>query len=205
MISSLVVIASYLIGSIPFSHIFPWLLKGHDVREKGTKNVGATNALVVGGKRAGILALAGDIGKGIAVISLARYFALPDWAIALSGLAAVIGHDFSVCLRFKGGKGVATAGGVLMALDPIFGTLMLCLWIFTMIVMRYFIPATVLVLCFVPVFMWLASWRIEYALVFGVLNAMLAIYAHRANLKSFFEGKELTIQESLKKYRGERI
>ncbi|MDD5593467.1 MAG: glycerol-3-phosphate 1-O-acyltransferase PlsY [Candidatus Margulisbacteria bacterium] len=200
MSSFLVILASYFIGSIPFSHIFPWLLKGHDVREKGTKNVGASNALVVAGKRAGLMALIGDIGKGIAVILLARYFGLPAWAIALTGLAAVVGHDFSIFLGFKGGKGVATAGGVLMALDPIFGTLTLLLWIFTMIVLRYFIPSTVLVLCFVPVFMWLGSWPKEYILYFGVLNAMLAVYAHRANLQLFFAGQELTISESLAKH-----
>ena len=197
--SFLIIIAAYLIGSIPFSHIFPRLLKGHDVRQQGTGNVGASNALIVAGKWAGLLALAGDIAKGIAVIVLARCFGLADWAIAAVALAAVLGHDFPIFLGFKGGKGVAVTGGVLMALDPIFGTLVLLFWIFVMLIFRYFIPSTVLVLCLVPVLMWMGSWRVEY-IIFGVINAGLGIYAHRANLRLFFTGKELTISETLAKH-----
>ena len=197
--SFLIIIAAYLIGSIPFSHIFPRLLKGHDVRQQGTGNVGASNALIVAGKWAGLLALAGDIAKGIAVIVLARCFGLADWAIAAVALAAVLGHDFPIFLGFKGGKGVAVTGGVLMALDPIFGTLVLLFWIFVMLIFRYFIPSTVLVLCLVPVLMWMGSWRVEY-IIFGVINAGLGIYAHQANLRLFFTGKELTISETLAKH-----
>lgn len=197
--SFFVIVVSYLIGSIPFSHIFPRLIKGRDVREKGTKNVGASNALIVAGKRAGLLALLGDTGKGIVVVLLARYFGLPTSVIAACALAAVIGHDFSLFLGFKGGKGVAVFGGTLIALDPIFTVLVVLLWIFTMLVLRYFIPSTVLVICFVPVMMWMGSWRVEY-IVFGILNAALGVYAHRANLQLFFAGEELTISETLAKH-----
>jgi glycerol-3-phosphate acyltransferase PlsY len=198
MTQFLVIVASYLIGSIPFSYLFS-RLKGVDPRKAGTGNVGASNALAVAGKTAGALALAGDTGKGIAAILLARYFGLSDWGIAFSGLAVVAGHDFSVFLGFKGGKGVATTGGVLMALDPIFGTLALLLWILSMVVLRYFIPSTVLILCFIPVMMWMGSWRLAY-IVFGILAAVLAIYVHRSDLQRFFSGNELTIQESVAKY-----
>jgi acyl phosphate:glycerol-3-phosphate acyltransferase len=201
--SFLIIIVSYLIGSIPFSHIFPRLIKGHDVREKGTKNVGASNALIVAGKRAGLLALLGDTGKGIAAVLLARYFGLPVWAIATCALAAVIGHDFSLFLKFKGGKGVATFGGTLIALDPVFTVLVVLLWIFAMLVLRYFIPSTVLIICFVPVLMWMGSWRTEY-IIFGILNAALGTYAHRVNLMAFFAGNELTIQESMTKHLKKR-
>lgn len=196
MTGLLIVLGAYLLGSVPFSHIFPKAIKGHDVREKGTKNVGATNALVVGGKRAGLLALLGDVGKGFFVVLLARYLGFSDLIVALSALAVILGHDFSVFLRFKGGKGVATTGGVLLALDPIFTFLVVLIWILCILIFRYFIPSTVLVLCFIPVLMWMASWRIEY-IVFGVVNAGLGIYAHRTNLRLFFEGKELAIQESI--------
>ena len=189
---------SYLIGSIPFSFIFS-VIKGEDPRFAGTGNVGATNALVVAGPLAGFFSLIGDIGKGIAAVLLARSFGLTEWGIALSALAAVIGHDFSVFLNFKGGKGVATTGGVLMALDPVFTVLVILLWILSMIVFRYFIPSTILVLCFVPIMMWLGSWRTEY-IVFGVLSALLALYVHRFDLQRFFEGNELPIRESMAKY-----
>lgn len=193
------VLLSYLIGSIPFSYLFS-RFKGHDVREKGTKNVGATNALVVAGPIAGALSLAGDISKGILPVLLCRYFSLPDWGTALSALAAIAGHDFSLFLGFRGGKGIATTGGVLLALDPIFTFLVILLWGLTMLVIRYFIPSTILVLGFLPIMMWMGSWRTEYVL-FGVGAFLLALYVHRHDLQRFFSGNELTIQESIAKYR----
>lgn len=195
----LVAALSYLLGSIPFSHIFA-KLKGKDVRTAGTKNVGATNALVVGGPLVGGLALVGDIAKGFAAISLARYFDVPDIGIALAALAVVAGHDFSLFLGFKGGKGVAATFGVFLALDPVFALLILFFWLLCLVVIRYFIPSTVLVLCFLPVMMWMASWRREY-IFFGLVNALLGIYAHRNDLKRFFAGNEVTIQESISRYR----
>lgn len=194
----LILLFSYLIGSIPFSHIFP-KFKGKDVRSGGTKNVGATNALVVAGPLMGALALTGDILKGFLSIQLARYFNLSDLGIALCGLAAVVGHDFSIFLGFKGGKGVATTGGALIALDPIFATLALLLWILCMIILRYFIPSTILILGFIPVMMWMVSWRAEYIL-FGIAAFLLAVYAHREDFKHFFSGQEITIQESIAKH-----
>ena len=194
----LIVLASYLIGSIPFSHIFPGI-KGKDVRVAGTKNVGATNVLVVAGPLMGALALIGDIGKGYFSVYLAQRYQLPPFGIALAALAAVAGHDFSIFLRFKGGKGLATTGGALLAMDLIFGLLALLLWILCMIILRYFVPSTILVLAFVPVMMWMASWRPEYIL-FGFGAFLLAVYAHRCDLQRFFAGKELTIQESMAKH-----
>lgn len=194
----LIVLAAYLIGSIPFS-FFASKLKGRDPRKHGTRNVGATNVLVVAGKRAGLLALVGDIGKGAAAVLLARHFQLNDWGIAMSSLAVVLGHDFSVFLKFKGGKGVATTGGILMALDPIFMLVVVLFWILSMLMIRYFIPGTALTFILIPVIMWMACWRYEY-LVFGVGNAVLGLYAHRESLQRFYNGKEPTIQESIDKY-----
>lgn len=194
----LIIFLSYLIGSIPFSYLFS-KLKGADLRKGGTGNVGATNVLVVAGPLAGALALIGDITKGILAIQLARYFNLSDWGIALCGLAAVAGHDFSIFLRFSGGKGVATTAGVLLALGPLFSMLVLLLWIIAMIVLRYFIPSTILILAFLPVMMWMVSWRVEY-ICFATGAFLLAVYTHRADIQRFFAGEELTIQESMAKY-----
>ncbi len=197
--SFLLIAVSYLIGSVPFSRIFPSVLKKRDVQREGTGNVGASNALIVAGKRAGLLALLGDTGKGIAAVLLARFLVQPDWVIAACALAAVVGHDFSIFLKFHGGKGVATFGGTLIALNPALTVLVVLFWIFVMLIWRYFIPSTVLVMCFVPVMMWMGSLRPEY-IIYGILNALLGIYAHRANLLLFFSGQELTIQESLAKH-----
>jgi glycerol-3-phosphate acyltransferase PlsY len=195
----LLILFSYLIGSIPFSYLFS-RLKGHDVREKGSKNVGATNAFVVGGAGIGILSLAGDVFKGIFAILLARYFSLPAGGIALCALAVIIGHDFPVFLKFRGGKGVATLGGVLLALDPIFTLLVILLWVLCILIFQYFIPSSVLVICFIPAMMWMGSWRWEY-LVFAVINAGLGIFVHRQDLRRFFAGEELNISQSIAKYR----
>jgi len=196
----LLVLAAYLLGSIPFSYLFSQL-RGKDPRNHGSKNVGATNTLVIAGRLAGGLALIGDLGKGALAVLLARYANLPDGAIALSGLLAVIGHDFSVFLRFRGGKGVATTGGVLFALDPIFTLIIILFWVLSMLLIRRFIPGTVLTMVFIPVIMWMASWKKEYVL-FGAANAALGIYSHRFDLRRFFAGEELAISESLAKYRG---
>ncbi|MFA6431122.1 MAG: glycerol-3-phosphate 1-O-acyltransferase PlsY [Candidatus Margulisiibacteriota bacterium] len=198
------IVLSYVIGSIPFSYLFP-KLKGIDTRSSGTKNVGASNALLVSGPLAGVLSLIGDVLKGFIMIQLARYFGLSDIGIAFVGLVAVVGHDFSVFLRFNGGKGVATTGGVLLALDPIFTIMIVLFWILCMMLIRYFIPSTVLVLCLLPLIIWMSSWGWPYILM-GIGFALLGLYAHRDDIRRFFAGEELTISQSLakvfKKHRG---
>ncbi|MFA4844345.1 MAG: glycerol-3-phosphate 1-O-acyltransferase PlsY [Candidatus Margulisiibacteriota bacterium] len=193
-----IILSAYLIGSIPFSHIFP-KLKGKDVKTAGTKNVGATNALVVAGPLMGALALAGDIAKGYLAIFLAQHYHLAPWAVLLAGFAAVAGHDFSLFLRFKGGKGVATTGGTFLAIDPVFGLLMILIWALCLAVFRYFIPSTMVALAFAPVLMWMGSMSWSYIL-YGVALFFLAAYAHRGDLKRFAAGQELTIAESMAKY-----
>lgn len=194
----LLIVVSYLIGSIPFSHIFP-KIKGKDVRSDGTKNIGATNALVVAGPVIGALALVGDVAKGLLAVTLATYFFKTPWPPVLAGLAAIIGHDFSVFLKFKGGKGVATTGGTLLAFDPIFAFLIFLLWILLIVVTRFFIPSTLIVLGGLPIMMWVFGKRIEF-ITFAVLAFVLALYAHRRDIKRIFAGKELDTSESIKQY-----
>jgi glycerol-3-phosphate acyltransferase PlsY len=193
----LAIIAAYLIGSIPFSHIFP-RLKGHDVRSKGTKNVGATNALVVAGPILGALALIGDIAKGYLVIFLAQTYFGEPWLVVAAGLAAIAGHDFSIFLRFKGGKGVATTGGELMAIDLGFLLVTGLFWILLIVVNRYFIRSTLIILACVPVAMWVLGMRPEL-IVFGVGAFLLALAAHREDVKRILAGQELNTSESINK------
>lgn len=197
-----VIIGAYLLGSIPFSHIFP-KLKGKDVRSGGTKNVGATNALVVAGPLFGLLALIGDIAKGYFSVYFARQYLMGDsymmWGLMLAGVFAVIGHDFSIFLKFKGGKGVATTGGVLLAFDPFFGIAALLLWILLIIVSRYFIPSTLIILTCIPIMMWILGLRLEI-ITFGVLALLLALYTHREDIKRIISGQELKTSDSMKKY-----
>lgn len=196
----LVIVFSYLLGSIPFSRIFP-KLKGKDVEEGGTKNIGATNALVVAGPLMGFLALVGDIAKGYLPVLLAGYYFTNPWLAVLAGVLAIVGHDFSIFLKFKGGKGVATTGGALLAFDPIFTIIILLLWILLILVSRYFIPSTLIILGSLPVMMWILGMRIEF-IVFGLLAFALAIYTHREDLIRIISGKELKTSESVKHYMG---
>jgi glycerol-3-phosphate acyltransferase PlsY len=194
----LIILVSYLLGSIPFSHIFP-KIKGKDVRKGGTKNIGASNALVVAGPVMGVLALAGDIAKGYLAVSIAHYYSPLPWAAVLAGLAAIAGHDFSIFLKFKGGKGVATTGGALMAFDLIFAMFVLLLWLLLILVSRYFIPSTLIMLGIIPLLMWVLGKRMEY-IVFGFLAFALVLYAHREDIKRIISGKELNTSESVRHY-----
>jgi len=198
----IVFVLAYLLGSIPFSHIFP-KLKGKDVRSGGTKNVGATNALVVAGPVFGALALVGDIAKGYLAVYFARQYLMGDpymmWGLMLAGLFAVIGHDFSIFLKFKGGKGVATTAGVLFAFDPFFGLAAALFWILLIVVSRYFIPSTIIILGCIPIMMWVLGMRLEI-IIFGLLSFLLALYTHREDIRRIISGKEIKTSEAMKHY-----
>ncbi|MFA5840180.1 MAG: glycerol-3-phosphate 1-O-acyltransferase PlsY [Candidatus Margulisiibacteriota bacterium] len=196
----LLILISYLLGSIPFSHILP-RLKGHDISQKGTKNVGATNALIVAGPIIGALALIGDIAKGFLAVAMVHYFLkdAPTWLPIFCGFTAIAGHDFSVFLKFKGGKGLATASGVWLAIDPILAFLFILLWILIILVSRYFIMSTVVLFGLIPIFLLIfgKSWQL---ILFGFATFFLTAYTHRRDIWRFFEGKEMKASAALKYY-----
>lgn len=194
----LIIIISYLLGSIPFSHIFP-KLKGEDVSKKGTKNIGATNAMVVAGPIIGALALIGDIAKGYLAVSIAKYYFVNPWIVVLAGLAAIIGHDFSIFLKFKGGKGIATTGGCLLAIAPVFALIVLLLWGALILITKYFIPSTLLILATLPIMTWAVGKPIEY-IVFAVGAFFLALFTHRKDMQRLLAGQELKTGEAVKRY-----
>jgi len=194
----LLLVFSYLLGSIPFSHIFP-RLKGKDIQSGGTKNVGATNALVVAGPLMGALALIGDVAKGFLAVYLAQKYFVDPWAVAFAGVFAVIGHDFSIFLKFKGGKGIATTAGVLLALDPILTLIVFLIWVLLIVVTRFFIPSTLIILGSLPIMLWVIGKRFEY-IIFALLAFLLALYTHREDLKRFFSGQEFNTSEALSRY-----
>jgi len=191
-------VVSYLIGSIPFSHIFP-SLKGKDVSKAGSKNIGATNALVVAGPLMGALALIGDILKGFLPIFFALRYNLSPWTVTFIALALVAGHDFSVFLKFKGGKGLATTGGCLLAFDPIFALLVLLIWILTIIATRYFILSTIIVLGGLPLAMMVLGMRGE-VVAFALGAFLLSLYAHRNDLMRLISGQEVRANEAVSKF-----
>jgi len=185
---------SYLIGSIPFSLIFAKLLKGVDVRQIGTGNVGASNTLISAGKTAGILAALFDLTKGFAVIIMARSFSNSDWVIALAGFLAILGHDFPIYLKFKGGKGVATTMGAILAINPYAVWVGMGIYILLLILTRYMILSTLLAVSVLPLVLFYLKEDVWY-IIFAVAAALLMIFVHREDIRRLIAGRETRFPE----------
>jgi glycerol-3-phosphate acyltransferase PlsY len=131
------VLLAYVVGSVPFGVVVSHMLGTVDPRTAGSRNVGFTNVLRVGGKQAGVLTLAGDMGKGWLMAWTARQLLPDEGAVLGVALAVILGHLFSVFLGFKGGKGVATALGTMLGLHVLLGVLLLVTWLLAVAVWRY--------------------------------------------------------------------
>jgi len=132
----LIGIISYLLGSIPFGLIFAKSMGFGDIRTKGSKNIGATNAWRIGGKKLGILTLTFDILKAVIPLSIMKYQMYDNQLLAFAGLLLILGHIFPIWLNFKGGKGVATMLAVLITLTPILGVLFIFIWLGTFMITK---------------------------------------------------------------------
>lgn len=185
---------SYLIGSIPMGLVLGKLFKVGDIRQIGSGNIGATNALRTGNKAFAISVLIGDAMKGVAAIALA-YCCFSDTlvhAAVVAGLVAVIGHIFPVWLRFKGGKGIATSAGVILMLHWPTGICCLVMWLVCARLSRYSSLSAVLAAINLPLYA--KALDVDaYALPFAVLAA-LVLWTHRANISRLARGEESTIK-----------
>lgn len=206
---------SYLVGSIPSAYLIG-KLKGIDLRRRGSGNVGATNAFRVLGPLAGAISLLLDLGKGwLAVTVLVRVSAnlagpsgvgeaviagQTDWLRILAGISAIIGHNWSLFLKFKGGKGVATSAGVFLGLVPGAVGLSVLLWVGTVALSGYVSLGSILAALGLPLFIWLLGKRTELIL-FGLLTTILVIIRHRSNIKRLVSGKENRIKPRLTKHK----
>jgi len=196
MATLLALVLAYLLGSVSFAVIVSRLYGLADPRSYGSKNPGATNVLRSGNKQAALLTLFGDAAKGWLAVFLARQFALTfgftDSVIALVGLAAFIGHLFPVFLRFKGGKGVATAAGVLLALNPWLGLAVLGTWIAVAALFRYSSLAALIAAAAAPLYAGLSSGMNGTTLAIGVMSLAL-IGKHWQNIGRLLAGSETRI------------
>lgn len=186
---------SYLIGSIPFGLVLGKLFKVGDIRSIGSGNIGATNALRTGNKSFALFVLLGDGIKGTVAIWIAKALFCCDvfpHVAMIAGMAAIIGHLFPVWLRFKGGKGVATGLGVLLALSPITGLMVAFMWLVTAKLSRYSSLAAILAFLQAPLYAKAAGAE-TYALPFAIL-ALLILWTHRANIQRLAKGEESTIK-----------
>ena len=189
----LAVVAAYLLGSAPFAVITSRLFGLADPRSYGSKNPGATNVLRSGNKAAAALTLLGDMAKGWLAVFLAQTFG-PKYGfshglVGAVALAVFFGHLYPVFLNFKGGKGVATAAGVLLALDPLLGLITLGIWLGIAFVMRYSSLAALVAAAAAPVVAFLFWGSGTLLLVVGVI-AIALIVKHWANLQRLMAGTE---------------
>ena len=193
LLSVAAIVAAYLIGSLSFAVIFSRLLGLADPRSYGSKNPGATNVLRSGHKPAAILTLVFDALKGYVPVLLVLKFGprvgLGETTAAFVGLAAFVGHLWPVFFRFQGGKGVATAAGVLMALNPMLGAATLASFAIIVAFFRYVSLGSIVAALFAP-FYQLLIWGAEPALLCIVPMGLLLIWRHEGNLRKLFAGTE---------------
>ena len=189
MTTALAALAGYLAGSLPFAVIVSRLMRLPDPRSYGSGNIGATNVLRSGNKLAALLTMVGDIAKGWVAVLVARYLGLPVEMVALVGFAAFLGHVFPVWLGFKGGKGVATAAGVLIALDWRMGLATLGVWLVVVVATRYSSLAALVAAIAAPCFAWRFLADPASVAVIGAMAALLAV-RHHANIRKLLRGEE---------------
>lgn len=208
------VAAAYLIGSIPFSFLVAKLLAGKDVRQHGSRNVGATNVARTAGRAAGVLALVLDLAKGWSAIMVAQWIVRqPAWPfapgtepwqmremwVALAGVIVVLAHMFPVWLRFHGGKGVATAAGVILALDPIVWLASVIVFAIVVIAFRTVSLGSILTAASIPVlFRFFAPGPPFWRILMAIVIAIAVIGKHHENIARIVNGSERKLGQKKK-------
>jgi acyl phosphate:glycerol-3-phosphate acyltransferase len=192
----ILIIASYILGSVPTAYIFGKFFKKIDIRDFGSGNVGATNALRVLGIKMGIVTLLIDILKGVAAVLLCK-FILPessDLMMIACGLAAIVGHIFTVFLKFKGGKGVATSAGVFAAICPIPFVITILVFVILVWITKYVSLGSIIGALVLFVSELIINLNNSFAelekLVFVFIIALFIIIKHKANIKRLIAGSE---------------
>jgi len=188
---AVMLLLAYLIGATPTSYVAGKLGRRIDLREHGSKNLGATNVYRVLGWAYAIPVALIDVAKGaIPVVILGPWANGPAWFTVALGLAAVVGHIFSPYVRFKGGKGVATAAGMFLALTPLAVAISIPIWIVALWLSGYVSVASLTVAALFPVWVRLTVPDQPYTFWAAVVLAMIIFYSHRQNIRRLREGTE---------------
>lgn len=189
----LLFILSYIIGSIPNGLFVGKLFKGIDIRQFGSKNIGATNMFRVLGPWPALCVLITDMLKGIIGVYLGSMLIGTPLAQVIGGIAAIIGHNWSLFLKFKGGRGVATGLGVITILVPKVTLAVFIVWAVIVFLTRYVSLGSIVAAALVPVGMFLTNVSVE-VLIFGIFAAAFVIIRHRPNIERLLKGQELKIK-----------
>ena len=184
------IILSYLIGAVPFGLLFGKMFSNVDVRSVGSGNIGATNVLRAAGKKAAVLTLLADCLKGALPVLAVRFMFQDDTIAGLSGAAAVLGHNYPVYLAFKGGKGVATSFGVVLAVTPLIGLVCLITWLIVALIWRYSSLSAIIAFALFPVFTFTAYRGSRPLGLLSLFVFGMIYYRHRENIKRLISGTE---------------
>lgn len=182
-------IGSYLLGSISSAIIICKMCNLPDPRTKGSKNPGATNVLRMGNKVAAILTLLGDILKATIVVSIAILMGFNELEIMQISLAVLLGHMYPIYYRFKGGKGVATAFGILLAVNWVLALIVIFIWLVTFSIWRYSSLAAIFASLSAPILSYILNEQF-FILIMNLIIATLIIFRHHSNIKNLIAGKE---------------
>lgn len=180
---------AFLLGSFPSGLVLAKAVTGRDIRRYGSGNIGASNVTATAGRGIGVAVAALDMLKGVVPLLIARLAAVSPTGMAIVALAAVLGHNFSIFLRFRGGKGVATSLGVSLVLSPIAAALSMLTWVAMVSILRYASAASLAALAALPVYMALTHQDRAYV-VFGIILVALAAAKHWENIVKLLQGKE---------------
>jgi len=185
----------FIIGSIPFGYIVAKLWKNIDIRKFGSGNIGATNVYrVIGGGPAAVVLLL-DIGKGVLPLLLVKKIETSPspFLLILTGIFTVAGHNFSIFLKGRGGKGVATSFGVIITLFPLPAISSFGIWLFITLITKIVSLASIVASFSLPVFVYLYTKNIPFT-CFGIIVFLLILFSHRENIKRLVKGKEKKIK-----------
>ena len=191
LIPTIWIIAAYLLGSIAFGILVSKAFGLPDPRTVGSGNIGATNVARSGKKSAAILTLLGDVLKGWLPVWLALRYDMLMWVVAYVGLAVFFGHLYPIYYKFKGGKGVATALGVMLALSPMLALAAVATWLVVFAISRYSSLAAISAAALTPVYAWflLSAAYKDYFIAVLVMSVFL-IWRHRSNIQKLLNGTE---------------
>ena len=191
------ILFAYLIGSIPTAYWYAKYFHGIDIREHGSGNIGATNSLRVLGKKAGIVVLVFDLLKGLIPAYLARFLGLSEEVVFLIGITSILGHIFSVFAGFKGGKGIATSLGVILAVSPIGGGVSVIVFITVVYIPKYVSLGSLLAgLAFVVYFL-ITNGFLNTLSYTAIGLFLLIVFTHRGNIQKLLNGTENKIGQKV--------
>lgn len=193
MINYTLPLLAYFIGSISSAILVCKIMGLEDPRSSGSNNPGATNVLRIGGKRAAIITLIGDILKGLIPILIAKQFTSSPMILAWVGLGAFLGHLYPLYFGFKGGKGVATAVGVFIALSWKLAAALFAIWLMVALISRYSSLSALTATALAPVVIYFQSGPIEFIILSFVIGLFL-FWRHKANISRLLDGTESRIE-----------